>query len=174
MLKGLVNLETDPGSRHVEALDIVGGLNVAEVEMKGGMGMTPVSLEQILAWNPEVILSWNETQGGYYSKISTDPKWESIAAIKNEKVYAVPSGPFNWFDRPPSVNRIIGLKWLGNLLYPETYQYDMAVEAKEFHKNSTIMILLRKNCLLLKCRWLLISQASNQLTFCTSSPDYLG
>lgn len=133
--EGASGLETDPkGSQHVETLDIVGGLNVAQVEMKGGMGMTPVSLEQVLAWDPEVILSWNETQGGYYSKISTDPKWESIAAIKNEKVYAVPSGPFNWFDRPPSVNRIIGLKWLGNLLYPETYQYDMAVEAKEFYK----------------------------------------
>ena len=133
--EGASGLETDPkGSRHVETLDIVGGLNVAEVDLKGGMGMTPVSLEQVLAWNPEVILSWNETQGGYYSKISTDPKWASIAAIKNEKVYAVPSGPFNWFDRPPSVNRVIGLKWLGNLLYPETYQYDMAIETKEFYE----------------------------------------
>lgn len=133
--EGASGLETDPrGSRHVEALDIVGGLNVAEVDLKGGMGMTPVSLEQVLAWNPEVIISWNEAQGGYYSKMLTDSKWESIAAIKNKKVYAVPSGPFNWFDRPPSVNRIIGLKWLGNLLYPETYQYDMAKEAKEFYK----------------------------------------
>jgi iron complex transport system substrate-binding protein len=133
--EGASGLETDPkGSSHVETLDIVGGLNVAEVDLKGGMGMTPVSLEQVLAWNPEVIISWNEAQGGYYSKMLTDSKWESIAAIKNKKVYAVPSGPFNWFDRPPSVNRIIGLKWLGNLLYPETYQYDMAKEAKEFYK----------------------------------------
>ncbi|HAA08858.1 MAG: ABC transporter substrate-binding protein [Syntrophomonadaceae bacterium] len=133
--EGASGLETDPkGSRHVETLDIVGGLNVAEVELKGGMGMTPVSLEQVIAWNPEAILSWNDAQGGYYSKILTDPKWASIAAVNNERVYAVPSGPFNWFDRPPSVNRIIGLKWLGNLLYPEIYQYDIAKEAKEFYK----------------------------------------
>lgn len=144
--EGASGLETDPkGSRHVETLDIVGGLNVAEVELKGGMGMTPVSLEQVIAWNPEAILSWNDAQGGYYSKILTDPKWASIAAVNNERVYAVPSGPFNWFDRPPSVNRIIGLKWLGNLLYPEIYQYNIAKEAKDFIKNSIIMILPKKN-----------------------------
>ena len=83
--EGASGLETDPkGSSHVETLDIVGGLNVAEVDLKGGMGMTPVSLEQVLAWNPEVIISWNEAQGGYYSKMLTDSKWESIAAIKNK------------------------------------------------------------------------------------------
>jgi iron complex transport system substrate-binding protein len=133
--EGAEGLETDPkGSSHTEVLEMAGGVNVADVAMKGGMGMTPVSLEQILAWNPDVILSWNDTQGGYYSKLLTDPKWQSIAAVKNKKVYAVPSGPFNWFDRPPSVNRILGLKWLSNLLYPDIYKYDMVQETREFYK----------------------------------------
>lgn len=132
--EGAAGLETDPrGSRHTEVLDMVGGINVAEVAMKGGMGMTPVSLEQVLSWNPDVILSWNTTQGGYFEKILTDSKWESISAVKDKKVYSVPSGPFNWFDRPPSVNRILGIKWLGNLLYPEVYEYDMAKETREFY-----------------------------------------
>lgn len=133
--EGAEGLETDPkGSSHTEVLDMAGGVNVADVGMKGGMGMTPVSLEQILSWNPDVILSWNDTQGGYYSKIQNDSKWASIAAVKNHKVYAVPSGPFNWFDRPPSINRILGLKWLGNLLYPDVYKYDMDKETREFYK----------------------------------------
>jgi iron complex transport system substrate-binding protein len=133
--EGASGLETDPkGSRHTETLEIVGGVNVADVAMKGGMGMTPVSLEQILSWNPDVILSWNKAQGGYYDKIMTDSKWESISAVQNQKVYAVPSGPFNWFDRPPSVNRMLGLKWLGNLLYPDVYNYDMGKETREFYK----------------------------------------
>lgn len=133
--EGANGLETDPkGSSHTESLQIVGGDNVAKVDLKDGMGMTLVSLEQILAWDPDVILSWNDEQGGYYSRMLADPKWKTISALSNGKVYAVPSGPFNWFDRPPSVNRIIGLKWLGNLLYPEIYQYDMGKEAKEFYK----------------------------------------
>lgn len=134
--EGAAGLETDPrGSRHTEVLDMVGGINVAEVAMKGGMGMTPVSLEQVLAWNPQVILSWGKTQGGYYEQMLTDAKWSSISAVQNKKVYAVPTGPFNWFDRPPSVNRILGLQWLGHLLCPEVYDYDIAEETREFYKN---------------------------------------
>ncbi len=134
--EGAAGLETDPRmSPHTEVLEMVGGTNVAEVSVKGGMGMTPVSLEQILSWNPDVIISWNKAQGGYFEQIMADPKWEGIAAVQSKKVYAVPSGPFNWFDRPPSVNRILGVKWLGNLLYPDVYQYDMAQETREFYKN---------------------------------------
>lgn len=124
-------LQTDPnGSRHTEVLDLVGGDNVADVTDKGSRGLTQVSLEQVLAWDPDLILSWSNC----YEKIKADPKWKTIKAIQDNKVYAVPSGPFNWFDRPPSVNRVLGLKWLGNLLYPEVYDYDIAEEVREFYK----------------------------------------
>ena len=49
-------------------------------------------------------------------------------------MYAIPGGPFNWFERPPSVNQILGLKWLGNLLYPEVYHYDIVEETRVFYK----------------------------------------
>ena len=133
--EGPAGLQTEPkGSAHTRVLDMVGGVNVADVAMKGGKGLTPVSLEQLLSWNPDVILSWNMGQGGYYEKMLSDSKWESISAVKNGKVYAVPSGPFNWFERPPSVNQVLGLKWLGNLLSPDVYKYDMAEETREFYK----------------------------------------
>ena len=144
--EGAAGLETDPrGSRHVEVLEMVGGINVAKVAMKGGMGMTPVSLEQILSWDPDVIISWNTTQGGYFDKIMTDPKWQGIAAVQNKKVYAVPSGPFNWFDRPPSVNRILGIQWLGNLLYPDDINMTWPRKPRNFIRNSTIMTLRMKS-----------------------------
>ncbi len=32
------------------------------------------------------------------------------------------SGPFDWFDWPPrAFARIIGVRWLGNLLYPDLH-----------------------------------------------------
>lgn len=133
--EGAAGLETDPRtSRHTEVLEMVGGINVAEVTTKGSMGMTPVSLEQVLSWNPDVIISWGTTQGGYFGKIMTDPKWQGIAAVQNNQVYTVPNDPFNWFDRPPSANRILGIQWLGNLLYPDVYKYDMTQETREFYK----------------------------------------
>ena len=33
-------------------------------------------------------------------------------------MYQVPNAPFDWFDRPPSVNRLIGTWWLASILYP--------------------------------------------------------
>lgn len=132
--EGSNGLETDPkGSRHTEVLDYVGGVNVAEVTMKGGMGLTPVSLEQVLAWNPDLILSWHEEQGGAYKTILSDPKWRGIKAVKNDRVFEIPDEPFNWFDRPPSVNRIIGVKWLANLLYPDTFKGNIEAEVKDYY-----------------------------------------
>jgi len=134
--EGPEGLQTEPeGSSHIETLEIVGGLNVAaDVPAAGKSGMTQVSLEQVLAWKPDVILSWNENQGGAYKLIISDERWSKLEAVKENRVYEIPNSPYNWFDRPPSVNRIIGFKWLGNLLYPDVYNYDIVEEAKEFYR----------------------------------------
>ncbi len=136
--EGNQGLETDPaGSQHTEVLDFVGGINVADVPVKGGMGMTSVSLEQVLSWNPDVILTasmgpMGGEEGMVYNSITADPRWSTIKAVKEQRVYDIPDKPFNWFDRPPSVNRIIGVKWLANLLYPDVYKYDLKAEVKDF------------------------------------------
>ena len=124
--EGPSGLETEPaGSWHAQVIDMVGGNNVAQVEVKGDKGKSEVSIEQLLLWNPDIIISWDDERGGYYSGILEDPAWKDIKAVKEGEVYEIPNKPFNWFDRPPSVNRILGLKWMGNLLYPEIYDYDM-------------------------------------------------
>jgi len=132
--EGANGLHTEPdGSKHIETLSLVGGINVAKVALRGGKGMSPVSQEQILFWNPEVILAWGEEQGGYYKGILTDQSWAGIKAVRQHRVYQIPNAPFNWLDRPPSINRIIGLKWLGNLLYPDVFNYNMVAEVKNFY-----------------------------------------
>ncbi|MDD4588283.1 MAG: ABC transporter substrate-binding protein [Heliobacteriaceae bacterium] len=136
--EGVQGLDTDPkGSQHTEVLDLVGGINIADVPMKGGMGMAAVSLEQVLSWDPDVIIT--ATMGGLggkegmiYKTVTTDPKWSTLQAVKNDRVYDIPDKPFNWFDRPPSVNRIIGVKWLANVLYPDVFPCDIKAEMKDF------------------------------------------
>lgn len=133
--EGPAGLETEPaGAWHSEVLDMVGGNNIAETDISGDKGKSEVSIEQILYWDPDLILSWDDERGGYYSEIFKDPSWKDIKAVKNGEVYEIPNKPFNWFDRPPSVNRILGLKWVGNLLYPDIYDYDMRDEVKEFYQ----------------------------------------
>lgn len=132
--EGPNGLQTEPGgSWHAEIIDMVGGVNVAQVAAKEGKGKSEVSIEQLLSWDPDLIISWDDERGGYYSEIFKDTIWKDIKAVKAKEVYEIPNKPFNWFDRPPSVNRILGLKWMGNLLYPGIFDYDIKEEVKEFY-----------------------------------------
>lgn len=130
-------LATDPaGTQHTEVLDLIGATNVAHVSNPSAYGMEPVSMERVISWNPQVIIVASDPaqQDTTYEAITTDSNWKSITAVKNKRVYVVPHGPFDWFDRPPSISRILGVVWLGNLLYPDLYNYDIKTEVKQFYK----------------------------------------
>jgi iron complex transport system substrate-binding protein len=137
--EGQKGLETESGSSmHVEALNFAGGVDVAAgVQGQQGYGRSPVSMEQVLRWNPEIILSVRDhssTPSEFYKTVWTDPVWQLVAAVRAREVYEAPQYPFNWIDRPPSVNRIIGIKWLANLFYPEIFHYDMRKETLHFYE----------------------------------------
>lgn len=119
------------GSIHADVLDLIGAENVYEDDGEKRSSWEDVSMEQVITWNPEVIIL---TDGSNYDTIMDDPVWESIEAVKEGRVYETPAEPYNWLGRPPMVNRVIGIKWAGNLLYPELYDYNMIEEAQEFYK----------------------------------------
>lgn len=132
--EGPKGLATEPkGGSHALVLDWINSLNVAEIASKGGSGMSEVSLEQVLKWNPDVIISWGADAGGAYDFIRTSEDWKNIKAVKNNQIFEIPNYPFNWVDRPPSVNRFLGMKWLANTLYPDYYQVDMVKEVKGYY-----------------------------------------
>lgn len=85
----------------------------------------------MLKYNPEVILAFDR---GLYRKLFTAPLWKNMRAVKTGRVYLIPQEPINWFDRPPSFMRLIGLKWVLSRLYPDKYQVDIAQEAREFYR----------------------------------------
>ena len=135
--EGPRGLQTDPsGSYHTEILDLVGAVNVAQVPAGSGYGRVTVSLEQLIAWNPEVIISgyeYGQRTDLALDRLTADPAWSRLAAVKKRQVFEIPHFPFNWFDRPPSVNRIIGIRWIGNLLYPDHFTGDLRQETREFY-----------------------------------------
>ncbi len=78
------------GSLSGEWLEAAGAYNVsAQEKLKLLEGKYYASLEQILLWDPEVILV-NET--GVDDYIITNKQWASLQAVKNNKVYKLPSG----------------------------------------------------------------------------------
>jgi iron complex transport system substrate-binding protein len=88
-------------------------------------------MEQILKWNPDVVLFAPDS---IYATAASDPAWQKITAIQNGKYFEVPFGPYNWMGFPPSVQRYLGMMWMAQLLYPETAQYDLYPAVQEYFK----------------------------------------
>ncbi|MFO1444497.1 ABC transporter substrate-binding protein [Bacillus sp. Bva_UNVM-123] len=121
------------GSFHAEIFDFVGLDNVAVLDQAASKGGgNEVSMEQLLLWQPDVIIF--EPNSMYEKALAGDALWKDLKAVQEGKVYEVPVGPYNWLGFPPSINRILGIKWLGNLFYPEQFDYDMLKETKEFYQ----------------------------------------
>lgn len=134
--EGPEGLKTEPQkSPHFITFGAGGAVSVADCEMQKGSGMTEVSLENVITWNPDVIIAWSqELRGGADEMIRTNSDWSSINAVRDNKVYTIPCVPFMWGDRPPSVTRYLGMQWMANLLYPDKYDVDMVNVTKEFYE----------------------------------------
>ncbi|HWS29381.1 MAG TPA: ABC transporter substrate-binding protein [Clostridia bacterium] len=119
------------GSFHAEVIDLLSN-NLAVVDSPSSKGSgNEVDLEQLLLWNPDVILFAPDS---IYESVSQEASWQQITAIKNGAYYEVPSGPYNWMGFPPSVQRYLGMMWMAELLYPDFAQYDLYSEVAEYFK----------------------------------------
>lgn len=117
-------------SIHVQLMKLAGDVDVHRCHTSNHKGFEKLSLEQIIMYNPDVIVAQEKP---FYDKIMKDPAWSRIKAVKDGRVYLIPNAPFNWFDRPPSFMRILGLKWLMNSLYHKDYPLDMVKETRDFY-----------------------------------------
>lgn len=130
--RGDSGLQTNSeGSIHAEVINFIGAENVYKEESKNSQSWEEVSMEQVTLWNPNIIMFLNDS---IYDTVGDDPVWKDLQAIKDNKYYEAPGEPYDWLGSPPNANRIIGIKWLGNLVYPDIYKYDMVKETKEFYK----------------------------------------
>ena len=91
-------------------------------------GGNPINLEQLYRFDPDVILF---AAGSIYAAAADDAAWQPLRAIEEGDFYEIPSMPYNWLSNPPSLNMLLGIWWLGNLLYPQYYDYDMVEKTQE-------------------------------------------
>ncbi|NCB43041.1 MAG: ABC transporter substrate-binding protein [Clostridia bacterium] len=119
------------GSYHAELLDMLcNNSAVLDNPISSGMG-NEIDMEQLMLWNPEYIIFAPDS---LYDQVESDPLWTQLSAIKNEKYFQTPQGPYNWMGMPPSVNRYMGMVWLSSILYPENSPYKLYDEAKKYYK----------------------------------------
>lgn len=131
------SLETAPrGSQHAQILDAVNVTNVADLELGDG-SRVQISAEQLLAWDPDVIVVNGEPKADKSGNsaaedILSNPDYASLKAVQDNKVYGTPNAPFSWVDRPAGPNRLIGMRWLSAVVYPEYIKCDVNKEIREF------------------------------------------
>ena len=119
------------GSFHAETINFMSdNLAVVEDVVSSGAG-NEVDLEQILLWNPDVIIFAPDS---CYDDIASSGQWQSVGAVSRGDFYKTPTGPYGWLSSPPAVQRYLGMLWLGQLLYPEYTQYDLQTEVTEYYK----------------------------------------
>ena len=128
--RGPDGLETGlAGSINMEVLDAVGAVNVAA--SAGAGGLANVSVEQVLSWNPDVILTLDPA---FHRSVGANPLWAGIAAVETGRIYRAPTLPFGWFDTPPGVNRLMSAAWLAGILYPDHVDMDLRAETRDFYR----------------------------------------
>ena len=118
------------GSINTEIIERAGGINVAE-RGSAREGIANVSIEQVLAWAPDTIITWDPH---FHAGYADDPVWAAVPAVKDRRVFLAPRLPFGWIDAPPSINRVIGLRWIAGLLYPDKFPEDIRATARDFIK----------------------------------------
>jgi iron complex transport system substrate-binding protein len=124
-------LETgNRGSINTEIIERAGGINVVDAATERG-GLVAASLEQILQWNPDTIIT---TEPGFLNEAKTSAAWSNVGAVQRGRVFLSPRLPYGWIDDPPSINRILGLLWLRHVFFPDAAKSDLRDETRDFYK----------------------------------------
>ncbi|HEY2629327.1 MAG TPA: ABC transporter substrate-binding protein [Usitatibacter sp.] len=107
---------------------VAGGVNAATVTGN----IRTVSIEQILAWNPDVIIVGNATNDSGRRQILDDPRWREVKAVREGRVYTNPVGAYLW-DRH-SAESALQVLWAAKTLYPSRFaDLDIERETREFY-----------------------------------------
>ena len=99
-------------------------------------GWTKVNLEQIAAWNPDVIfiVAYFNPIDEVIEKLKTDAQWQALDAMKNGKVYGFVKDVYSWDQ--PDTRWSLGLSWVAGILHPDLFpDYDIINEAQSFYSD---------------------------------------
>lgn len=120
-------------SYHGEVVNMLGN-NLAKPAVSSGGNGDEYTTEDILNMNPDIIIVSYAPNHAYYNEIMNSAEWQLLDAVKSGNVYEAPYGPYSWMGGPPSVQRLLSMIWIGNLMYPDVFDYDVKERAKEFYE----------------------------------------
>jgi len=109
------------------------------IEAAGGVSVSrdltgywnDVNLEQIVVWNPDVIVA--VPYGSTVETFTGSAEWQALGAVQNGRVYAMPSYVAPWDT--PIQESVLGVIWMAQTLYPDLVDLDCATETAYFYRN---------------------------------------
>lgn len=120
------------GSVQAGVIDKIGAINAINIEdeVNGMDGGNPVGLEAIYTADPDVVVFGPDSP---YDTVAKDSQWSELRAIKEGHYYETPGEPYSWMSSPPSINQMLGVRWLGKLVYPDEFDNDIFKDTKEYY-----------------------------------------
>ncbi len=118
---GAVAFSVPAGSwMQTSLVEMAGGTPVWREAALGG-GWTIVNLEQIAAWDPDVLLlvSYGSDPTQAVRQLELDEKWRALRAVEQGRIYAFPGDYYSWDQ--PDPRWILGLTWLAATLHPDQF-----------------------------------------------------
>jgi iron complex transport system substrate-binding protein len=107
---------------------VAGGVNAADIMGNG----RPVTMEQVAAWDPDVIIVGTAPNQHNRQAILDDPRWRQIKAVRDGRVFANPSGAYLW-DRH-SAEAALQVLWAAKTLHPGKFvDLDVGKETRAFY-----------------------------------------
>lgn len=119
------------GNFRTEILDLIGAENPVKPNVTGKDTQMYVAMTEIQKWNPDIVFT--STWEGQH-RVYTEEPWKEVKAVKEKEVHYIPQNPYNWVSQPPGANRLIGIYWMANIVYPDVYQVDIKEKTKEWYK----------------------------------------
>jgi len=111
-----------------QLIEAAGGISVA-VDLTGSRNT--VTLEQVLVWNPDVIII--APYGNVaVANITESADWRSVAAVQTGRVFKMPR-VFGTMDTPLPES-LLGVEWLSAVFYPDLALFDVRAEASSFYR----------------------------------------
>lgn len=122
-------------SYHAEILDGIADNIAPEAVAGSGLG-DQYTMEDIFQMNPDYIIVSGSGlfDHDYYNEIMGSEMWAALPAVQEGRVIEAPAdAPWAWMGNPPASHRLISILWLGNIFYPDVFDYDLEEKVKEFY-----------------------------------------
>ena len=117
------------GSIHLDPLGLVSAV-AAPCVAAGARSRVAIDPAAAVGADPDLIVT---TDPRFHARAALPAPWADSRRCAG-RVHLAPAPVLSRFDRPRSLNRIVGLRWLARLCYGDSYRGDLEREARAFHR----------------------------------------